>query len=152
NMFVKNERGEMVPYSAFMTLKKMQGLNEDNRYNLYPPAAIQGAPAAGYSSGQAIRAIQEVAAETLLHGFDVGWEGLSYDEARKGNLGFYIFLIGVVFVSLVLVASRRRPSKAETCAPGRSWCPPPPSSPASSRRSSPPAPGRLETAPLAPPR
>ncbi|MBV8314120.1 MAG: efflux RND transporter permease subunit [Planctomycetaceae bacterium] len=103
NMFVKNEHGEMVPYSSFMQIKKQQGLNEINRYNLYPSAAIQGAPAAGYSSGQAIKAIQEVAAETLPPGYGLGWEGLSYDEAGKGNLAVYIFLIVVVFVYLVLV-------------------------------------------------
>jgi hydrophobic/amphiphilic exporter-1 (mainly G- bacteria), HAE1 family len=103
NMFVKNDHGEMVPYSSFMTIKKRQGLNEINRYNLYPSAAIQGAPAAGYSSGQAIQAIREVAAETLPHGYDIGWEGLSYDEAKKGNLAVYIFLIVVAFVYLVLV-------------------------------------------------
>ena len=104
NMFVKNEHGEMVPYSSFMTIKKRQGLNEINRYNLYPSAAIQGAPAPGYSSGQAIQAIQEVAAETLPPGYGLGWEGLSYDEAGKGNLAVYIFLIVVAFVYLVLVA------------------------------------------------
>src|SRR6516225_8039743 len=93
----------MVPYSAFMTINKQQGLNEITRYNLYPSAAIQGAPARGYSSGQAIRAIQEVAAETLPRGYGLGWEGLSYDEAGKGNLAVYIFLIVVVFVYLVLV-------------------------------------------------
>ena len=87
-MFVKNDKGEMVPYSSFMKIKKKQGLNEINRYNLYPSAAIQGAPATGYSSGQAIKAIQEVAAETLPHGYDIGWEGLSYDEADKGNTAF----------------------------------------------------------------
>lgn len=103
NMFVKNEHGEMVPYSSFMTIKKRQGLNEINRYNLYPSAAIQGAPAPGYSSGQAIKAIEEVAAETLPPGYDIGWEGLSYDEAGKGNLAVYIFLIVVAFVYLVLV-------------------------------------------------
>ena len=103
NLFVKNERGGMVPYSSFMQIKKKQGMNEINRYNLYPSAAIQGAPAAGYSSGQAIQAIREVAAETLPHGYDIGWEGLSYDEARKGNLAVYIFLIVVAFVYLVLV-------------------------------------------------
>ena len=103
NMFVKNDKGEMVPYSSFMTLKKKQGLNEINRYNLYPSAAIQGAPAPGYSSGQAIKAIQEVAAETLPRGYGIGWEGLSYDEASKGNAAVYIFLIVVVFVYLVLV-------------------------------------------------
>ncbi len=103
NMFVKNDKGEMVPYSAFMTLKKQQGMNEINRYNLYPSAPIQGAPAPGYSSGQAIKAIREVAAETLPPGFALGWEGLSYDEAGKGNTAIYIFLIVVIFVYLVLV-------------------------------------------------
>ncbi|MFO1040148.1 MAG: efflux RND transporter permease subunit [Planctomycetaceae bacterium] len=103
NMFVKNDDGEMVPYSAFMKIDKRQGLNEINRYNLYTSAAIQGAPAPGYSSGEAIQAIQEVAAETLPRGYGLGWEGLSYDEAGKGNLAIYIFLIVVIFVYLVLV-------------------------------------------------
>jgi HAE1 family hydrophobic/amphiphilic exporter-1 len=103
NLFVKNAHGEMVPYSSFMQLKKQQGLNEINRYNLYPSAAIQGAPAPGYSSGQAIQAIQEVAARTLPPGYSVGWEGLSYDESNKGNVAVYIFLIVVFFVYLVLV-------------------------------------------------
>jgi HAE1 family hydrophobic/amphiphilic exporter-1 len=104
NMFVKNDHGEMVPYSSFMKLKKKQGLNEITRYNLYPSASIQGAPALGYSSGQAIQAIQEVAAKTLPYGYGIGWEGLSYDESRKGNEAVYIFLIVVAFVYLVLVA------------------------------------------------
>ncbi|MBS0260703.1 MAG: efflux RND transporter permease subunit, partial [Planctomycetes bacterium] len=103
NMFVKNESGDMVPYSSFMSIRKQQGLNEINRYNLYPSAAIQGAPAPGYSSGEAIQAIQEVAAKTLPRGYGLGWEGLSYDEAGKGNLAVYIFIIVVVFVYLVLV-------------------------------------------------
>lgn len=104
NMFVKNESGQMVPYSAFMKIEKKQGLNEINRFNLYPTAIIQGAPAAGYSTGQAIAAIQEVAAETLPRGFGIDWQGLSYDEAKKGNTAIYIFLIVVIFVYLVLVA------------------------------------------------
>jgi HAE1 family hydrophobic/amphiphilic exporter-1 len=103
NMFVKNDKGEMVPYSSFMELKKKQGLNEINRYNLYPSAAIQGAPAKGFSTGQAIQAIQEVAAQTLPRGYDIGWEGLSYDEANKGNTAVFILGIVVVFVYLVLV-------------------------------------------------
>lgn len=103
NMFVKNDRDEMVPYSSFMKIKKRQGLNEISRYNLYPTAPIQGAPAAGYSSGEAIAAIKEVAAETLPHGFDIDWRGLAYDEAKAGNTAVYIFLIVVVFVYMVLV-------------------------------------------------
>ena len=104
NLFVKNDKGDMVPYSAFMTIKRKQGLNEITRYNLYTSAAIQCAPAAGYSTGQAIQAIKEVAGETLPRGFDLGWFGLAYDEERKGNEAVYIFLIVVAFVYLVLIA------------------------------------------------
>ncbi len=103
NLFVKNDKGEMVPYSAFMRREKKLGLNEITRYNLYTSAAIQCAPAPGYSTGQAIQAIKEVGAEFLPRGFDVGWSGLAYDEARKGNEAVYIFLIVVAFVYLVLV-------------------------------------------------
>ncbi len=103
NLFVKNDKGEMVPYSSFMKLKKKQGLNEINRYNLYPSAAIQGAPAKGFSTGQAIQAIREVAEDTLPKGYGLGWEGLTYDEANKGNTAVYILGIVVVFVYLVLV-------------------------------------------------
>src|SRR5690242_19534995 len=102
-MFVKNDEGEMVPYSSFMKLQPLQGMNEKNRYNLYTTAIIQGAPAAGYSTGQAIAAIREVAKRTLPHGYDVDWQGLAYDEANKGNTAIYIFLIVVLFVYLVLV-------------------------------------------------
>ncbi|MGB4709446.1 MAG: efflux RND transporter permease subunit [Fuerstiella sp.] len=103
NMFVKNDTGEMVPYSAFMKLEKKQGLNEITRYNLYPTAPIQGSPAKGYSSGEAITAIKEVAAATLPNGFDIDWQGLAYDEANAGNTAVYIFLIVVIFVYMVLV-------------------------------------------------
>ncbi len=101
--FVKNDAGQMVAYSSFMKLKKQQGLNEITRYNLYPSAAIQAVPAHGYSSGQAIEAIQKVAASTLPKGYDLGWEGLAWDESKKGNEAIFIFLIVVAFVYLLLV-------------------------------------------------
>jgi len=104
NMFVKNEAGEMVPYSAFMTIKKTQGPNEISRYNLYTSALINGMPASGYTSGDAIDVIKKVAAESLPKGYDIAWEGLSYDEARRGNEATIIFLIVVLFVYLVLAA------------------------------------------------
>ena len=103
NLFVKNDAGEMVPYSSFMKIEKRQGLNEINRYNLYTTAIIQGAPSSGFSSGQAIAAIEEVARETLPHGYGIGWQGLAYDEANKGNTAIYIFAVVVIFVYLVLV-------------------------------------------------
>ena len=103
NMFVKNDEGEMVPYSAFMSLETKQGLNEISRYNLYPTAPIQGAPAAGYSSGEALRAITEVAEEVLPENFDIGYRGLAYDEANAGNTASVIFVVVVIFVYLLLV-------------------------------------------------
>ena len=103
-LFVKNEEGEMVPYSAFMTMEKRLGPNEITRYNLYNSAAIRGLPASGFTSGDAINAINEVAEKTLPRGYDVAWEGLSYDEARRGNESLYIFLVVLIFVYFVLAA------------------------------------------------
>ncbi len=104
NLYVKSDKGEMVPFSAFMRLKKQQGANEINRYNMYNTAGIRGGPAEGYSSGEAIKAVQEVAAKTLPHGYDIDWAALSYDETRRGNEAIYIFIIVLVFVYLVLAA------------------------------------------------
>ncbi|MEZ4789603.1 MAG: efflux RND transporter permease subunit [Flavobacteriales bacterium] len=103
-LFVKNEEGEMVPYSSFMRFEKRLGPNEITRYNMYNSAAIRGLPAAGYTSGDAIKAIQEVAKQNLPRGYDVEWEGLSYDEARRGNEAIYIFAVVLIFVYLVLAA------------------------------------------------
>ncbi|MBP9925132.1 MAG: efflux RND transporter permease subunit [Cyclobacteriaceae bacterium] len=104
NLFVKNEEGEMVPYSSFMKLKKTQGPNEVTRFNMYNSAAIRGLPASGFTTAQAIQAIREVASKTLPKGYDIAWEGLSYDEAKSGNESIYIFIIVVAFVYLVLAA------------------------------------------------
>ncbi|GAB3168342.1 efflux RND transporter permease subunit [Telluribacter humicola] len=104
NLYVKNEAGEMVPYSAFMRLKKSQGPNEITRFNMYNSAAIQGLPAKGYTTADAIKAIQEVAATTLPKGYDIAWEGLSYDESTRGNESLYVFAIVLAFVYFVLAA------------------------------------------------
>ena len=103
-LFVKNEAGEMVPYSAFMKVEKHLGPNEITRYNLYNSAAIRGLPAKGYTSADAINAIKEVAELKLPRGYDIAWEGLSYDEANRGNDALYVFGIVLVFVYLVLAA------------------------------------------------
>ena len=103
-LFVKNDQGEMVPYSAFMRLKKGQGPNEITRFNLYNSAAIQGQPAKGYTTADAIQAVREVAAKTLPRGYDIAFEGLSYDESMRGNEALYVFLIVLAFVYFVLAA------------------------------------------------
>jgi HAE1 family hydrophobic/amphiphilic exporter-1 len=103
-MYVKNDRDEMVPYSAFMKLKKTQGPNEITRYNLYTSAAIRAVPSPGFTSGEAIKAVEEVAKDVLPIGYEVAWEGLSFDEARRGNEAVYIFIVVLLFVYLVLAA------------------------------------------------
>ncbi|NBX39350.1 MAG: hydrophobe/amphiphile efflux-1 family RND transporter, partial [Flavobacteriia bacterium] len=104
NLFVKNDKGEMVPFSSFMRIHKKQGANEINRFNMYYTAAIRGGAAPGYSSGEAIQAVKEVADKTLPNGYGIDWAGLSYDETRRGNEAVYIFLIVLVFVYFVLAA------------------------------------------------
>lgn len=104
NLYVKNKYEEMVPYSSFMKIKKTQGIYEINRYNMYATSSIRCDPAAGYSSGEAIKAIQEVAKETLPKGYDIDWAGLQKDEVARGNESIYIFLVVLVFVYLVLCA------------------------------------------------
>ncbi len=104
NLFVKSETGQMVPYSSFMKIVKRQGPNEITRYNLYNSAAIRGLPNEGFTSGDAIAAIREVAKENLPNGFDIAWEGLSFDEAQRGNEAIYIFIVVLIFVYLVLAA------------------------------------------------
>jgi len=104
SLYVKNDKDEMVPYSAFMTMKKTQGPNEITRYNMYNSAAIRGLPAPGFTTADAIKAINETAVATLPHGYKVAWEGLSYDEANRGNEAIYVFLVVLIFVYLVLAA------------------------------------------------
>ena len=103
-LYVKNDKGEQVPYSSFMKIKKTQGIYEINRYNMYTTASIRCSPSAGFSSGEAIEAIKEVAATTLPKGYDIDWSGLQKDEVARGNEAVYIFLIVLVFVYLVLAA------------------------------------------------
>ncbi|WP_458627145.1 efflux RND transporter permease subunit [Winogradskyella sp. PC D3.3] len=103
-LFVKNEEGEMVPYSAFMSIEKKLGPNEITRYNLYNSASIRGLPAPGFTSDDAIKAIKEVAATQLPRGYDIAWEGLSFDEAQRGNESIYIFIVVLIFVYFVLAA------------------------------------------------
>ena len=103
-LYVKSDKGEMVPYSSFMKIKKTQGIYEINRYNMYTTSSIRCNPAAGYSSGEAIKVIQEVAKKTLPKGYDIDWGGLQKDEVARGNEAIYIFIIVLIFVYLVLAA------------------------------------------------
>ncbi|THV57924.1 efflux RND transporter permease subunit [Chryseobacterium candidae] len=103
-LYVKNDKDQMVPYSDFMRLEKVYGLSEITRHNMYNSAEVSGTPAPGYSSGQAIQAIQEVADKTLPRGFGIDWAGISKDEVSRGNEAVFIFLVCLGFVYLILSA------------------------------------------------
>lgn len=103
-LYTKNEAGQMVPYADFMQLKKVYGLSEMTRHNLYNSAEITGSPAHGYSSGQTIKAIEEVAKTSLPKGYGIDWSGISADEVGQGNQAILIFLVCLGFVYLILSA------------------------------------------------
>ncbi|TAG11436.1 MAG: efflux RND transporter permease subunit [Sphingobacteriia bacterium] len=103
-LYVKNNRDEMVPVSAFMSMEKVYGVDQITRYNMFPSAELNGEAKAGYSSGDAIKAIQEVAATKLPKGFDIDWAGITRDEVATGNEAIYVFLICLIFVYLLLAA------------------------------------------------
>ncbi|AZB01599.1 efflux RND transporter permease subunit [Chryseobacterium joostei] len=103
-LYVKNDKDQMVPYSDFMHLEKVYGLSEITRHNMYNSAEVSGTPAPGYSSGQAIQAIKEVADKTLPRGFGIDWAGISKDEVSRGNEAVFIFLVCLGFVYLILSA------------------------------------------------
>lgn len=103
-LYVKNDKDEMVPFSAFMHIEKVYGLSEITRHNMYNASEISGSAAPGYSSGAAIKAVNEVAQKTLPRGFGIDWAGISKDEVGRGNQAAYIFLICLAFVYLLLAA------------------------------------------------
>ena len=103
-LYVKNDSDKMVPFSAFMKMDKVYGLSEITRHNMYNASEISGSAAPGYSSGTAIKVINEVAQKTLPRGYGIDWAGISKDEVAQGNQALYIFLICLGFVYLILAA------------------------------------------------
>lgn len=102
-LYVKNDRGEMVAYSNFVQLERVYGPEQLTRYNMYTSAMINGDAAPGFSSGDAIGAIQAAGAE-LPRGFSFEWSGMTREQILSGNQAVYIFLICLVFVYLLLAA------------------------------------------------
>ncbi len=103
-MYVKNDKGEMVPYSAFIRVERVYGPEQLTRYNMYTSAMVNGEPAPGFSSGKAIEAIKEVAAQKLPKGYTYDWSGMTRDEILSGDQAIYIFIICLIFVYLLLAA------------------------------------------------
>lgn len=104
SIFVRNNRGEMVPANTLITLKKVQGPENVNRYNLFNAITINATPADGYSTGQAMKAVEEVAGGNLPGNYSYEWTGMSLEEKESGNQTVLIFILSIVFVYFLLAA------------------------------------------------
>jgi multidrug efflux pump len=101
---VRSNTGEMVPLAALMQVKPSFGPERAMRYNGFPSADVSGAPAPGYSSGQAQDAVERIAAETLPPGIGYEWTDLTYQEILAGNSALWIYPLAILLVFLVLAA------------------------------------------------
>ncbi|MCB1505293.1 MAG: multidrug efflux RND transporter permease subunit [Hyphomicrobiaceae bacterium] len=101
---VRNANGDTVPLGSFTTISNVSGPYRVPRYNLYPAAELDGAPAPGVSQGEAIAAMEKLAAATLPPGMSFEWTTLAFQQIRAGNTAVYVFSLAVVFVFLVLAA------------------------------------------------
>ena len=104
NIFVKTSSGEMSPIGQYLTLTRIYGSETLSRFNLFPSISVNGTPAEGYSTGQAIQAIREVAAEELPEGYGYEFGGMTREEASAANTTTIVFIICIIFVYLILCA------------------------------------------------
>lgn len=104
DIYVRNENGEMVPLSGVVSVKLQSGPNTVARFNGFPSVQITGAPGTGYSTGDSMRAMREVAAEVLPPGYGYEWSGASYQEIKAGNQAPMVVGFGLIVVFLLLAA------------------------------------------------
>jgi HAE1 family hydrophobic/amphiphilic exporter-1 len=104
NLYIRNQRGEMVPLGTVVDVRYVQGPELITRYNLYPAAAIFGSAGPGFSSGQAISLMEQMAAKTLPEGMSYEWTSTSYQEKQVGNQAYFIYALAIFLVYMVLAA------------------------------------------------
>jgi HAE1 family hydrophobic/amphiphilic exporter-1 len=104
SFYVRNGEGDMVPLSTLVTTERTQGAEFTNRFNLFRSAELTGQPAAGYSSSQALAALEEVAEQTLPGDMSYAWANMSYQEKAAEGTGSVVFVMALVFVFLILAA------------------------------------------------
>lgn len=109
NIFVKSSNGSMIPLNALVTLNRSTGADLVDRFNLFPAAKIMGEPAPGYTSGDALKAIEEVVSQTLsADEYSIAYSGTAYQEKEATGTGQTAFIFGMVFVFLILAAQYER--------------------------------------------
>ena len=104
NIFVRNSSGELTPINQYLKLKRVYGAQSLSRFNLFSSIQVNGTPASGYSSGEAIEAVREVCADLLPAGYGYEFGGMSREEASSAGSTVFIFVVCVVFIYLILCA------------------------------------------------
>lgn len=104
NVFVRSQKGEMIPLTALVTVERSNGPEVVERFNVFPAAKVVGSPGPGYSSGQALAALQEVAKEVLPAEYSVAFSGSAYQEQLTGGTSNMAFIVGMLMVFLILAA------------------------------------------------
>src|SRR5690554_1224236 len=104
HMFVRNVQNEMAPITEFITLKRVYGPQSIKRFNLFTAASVNGAAAPGFSTGDAIKAVQEVSATALPQNYSVEFSGLTREEISAGSQTTFIFILVILFVYFILAA------------------------------------------------
>jgi multidrug efflux pump len=107
-IYVRSSKGEMIPLSSFVTLKQSVSADLVERFNLFSAAKVAGQANLGYSSGDALRAMEEVANEVLPQGYSISWIGTAYQEKQISSAGNMAFIFGIIFLYLILAAQYER--------------------------------------------
>ena len=102
--YVRNRDGEMIPLQTFVTVKPILGPESIERYNLFRSAVVNGSPAPGFTSGQAIEAMKQLGDNTLPEGYTYEWTGMALEEIKAAEAGSFVFILSIVFAYLFLVA------------------------------------------------
>jgi hydrophobe/amphiphile efflux-1 (HAE1) family protein len=102
--YVRNRNGEMIPLQTFVTVKPVQGPESIERYNLFRSAVVNGGPAPGYASGQALAAMERLGNKSLPDGYTYEWTGMALEEKKAAAAGSFVFILSIIFAYLFLVA------------------------------------------------
>ena len=102
--YVRNQAGEMLPLGSLISYQPTEAAPLLSHFNIFRSAEVDGSSAVGYSSGQTIDALKEVAAKVLPQGYGYDFSGLSYEELQAGTMTIYIFMFSLIFVFLFLAA------------------------------------------------
>ena len=108
HVFVRSASGAMIPIDTLLTVERIVGPDQIDRFNAFTAAKVMGNPAPGYSSGQAIQAMREVAREVLPDGYQLAWSGQAFQEIAASGSGNQAFLFGLIMVFLILAAQYER--------------------------------------------